>query len=63
LQQMLHDGNATANLVSDSHLAALAVEHNCQLCSSDADFARFPKLNWHNPIRFSSRSARHRNTS
>jgi uncharacterized protein len=50
LQRMLHDGNATANLVSDAHLAALAVEHNCRLCSSDADFARFPKLNWHNPI-------------
>jgi uncharacterized protein len=50
LQRMLHDGNATANLVSDAHLAALAVEHNCQLCSTDADFARFPKLNWRNPI-------------
>jgi hypothetical protein len=50
LQRMLHDGNATANLVSDAHLAALAVEHNCQLCSTDADFARFPKLNWTNPI-------------
>ena len=49
-QQMLHDGSATANLVSDAHLAALAVEHNCQLCSTDADFARFPKLNWRNPI-------------
>ena len=50
LRQMLHDGSATANLVSDAHLAALAVEHNCQLCSTDADFSRFPKLNWHNPV-------------
>ena len=50
LRQMLHDGNATANLVSDAHLAALAVEHNCRLCSTDAGFARFPKLNWHNPV-------------
>jgi uncharacterized protein len=48
-RQMLRDGSATANLVSDAHLAALAVEHNCRLCSTDADFARFRKLNWHNP--------------
>lgn len=50
LQRMLQEGSATANLVSDAHLAALAVEHNCELCSTDADFARFPGLNWHNPI-------------
>jgi toxin-antitoxin system PIN domain toxin len=50
LQRMLQEGNATANLVSDAHLAALAVEHNCELCSSDADFARFPGLNWRNPV-------------
>lgn len=50
LQRMLHDGNATANLASDAHLAALAVEHNCDLYSTDADFSRFPELNWHNPV-------------
>jgi toxin-antitoxin system PIN domain toxin len=49
-QKMLRGGNATANLVSDAHLAALAVEHNCELHSSDADFARFPGLKWRNPI-------------
>ena len=50
MQRMLHEGNATANLVSDAHLAALALEHNCELCSSDGDFARFPGLNRHNPV-------------
>src|SRR5439155_25935951 len=30
------------NLVSDAHLAALAVEHGLTLCSTDGDFARFP---------------------
>ncbi len=50
-QQMLLDGKALANLVTDAHLAALAVEHGCELASTDADFARFPKLNWRNPIR------------
>ena len=49
-QQMLRVGNATANLVSDAHLAALAVEHNCELNSSDTDFARFRGLKWKNPI-------------
>jgi toxin-antitoxin system PIN domain toxin len=49
-QRMLRAGNATANLVSDAHLAALAVEHNCTLASSDTDFARFRGLKWRNPI-------------
>ena len=51
LQKMLRGGNATANLVSDAHLAALALEHNCALQSSDADFARFPGLRWKNPLK------------
>ncbi len=38
------------NLVPDAHLAALAIEHGLTLCSADGDFARFPGLNWHNPI-------------
>jgi toxin-antitoxin system PIN domain toxin len=50
-QQMLRSGSATANLVPDAHLAALAVEHNCVLYSADADFSRFRRLNWKNPIR------------
>jgi hypothetical protein len=50
-QQMLKDGQAVANLVSDAHLAALAMEHGCELASTDSDFARFPKLKWINPLR------------
>jgi toxin-antitoxin system PIN domain toxin len=38
------------NLVPDVHLAALAIEHGLTLCSSDADFARFPGLSWLDPI-------------
>ena len=49
-QQMLRSGNAVANLVSDAHLAALAVEHNCCLHSTDTDFARFRGLKWKNPV-------------
>ena len=49
-QKLLKEGNAVGNLVSDAHLAALAVEHNCVLHSTDSDFARFPSLKWENPI-------------
>jgi len=49
-QQMLHSSNASGNLVSDAHLAALAREHNCVLHSTDTDFARFPRLKWNNPL-------------
>jgi toxin-antitoxin system PIN domain toxin len=38
------------NLTTDTHLAALAIEHQCDLHSNDADFARFPGLRWHNPL-------------
>ncbi|PYK26637.1 MAG: PIN domain nuclease [Verrucomicrobia bacterium] len=49
-QTMLRDGKAIGSLVSDAHLAALALEHNCVLQSTDADFARFKGLKWNNPI-------------
>ena len=49
-QQMLSDGQAVANLVTDAHLAALAIEHGCELASTDSDFARFSKLKWINPL-------------
>jgi len=40
-----------ANLVHDAHLAALAIEHGLELCSTDGDFARFRELRWRNPLR------------
>jgi toxin-antitoxin system PIN domain toxin len=49
-QQMLAIGNASANLVSDAHRAALALEHNSSLASTDTDFARFRGLKWINPL-------------
>jgi len=38
------------NMVSDAHLAALAIEHGLTLCSADSDFARFRELTWINPV-------------
>lgn len=50
-QKMLRDGQASANLVTDAHLAALSVEYGCTLMSTDSDFSRFPGIRWKNPLR------------
>jgi uncharacterized protein len=41
---------ATANLIQDAWLAALAVEHGCEWITNDGDFARFPGLRWRPPF-------------
>jgi len=41
---------AGGNLTTDAYLAALAVEHQAELQSTDADFERFSGLRWRNPI-------------
>lgn len=46
----------TPNLVTDAHVAALAIEHGLTLCSTDGDFARFPGLRWENPLVLSAES-------
>ncbi len=38
------------NLTTDAHLAALAIEHQAELHSNDADFGRFPGLRHVNPL-------------
>ena len=38
------------NLTTDAHIAALAVEKQAAVHSSDSDFARFAGLSWKNPI-------------
>lgn len=40
----------TGNLVPDAQLAALAIEHGLTVMTADTDFARFPGLQWHNPL-------------
>lgn len=42
---------AAGNLTTDAHLAALAIEYQAEVASTDADFARFPGLRWFNPLR------------
>ena len=38
------------NLVTDAHLAALAIEYQAEVHSNDLDFGRFPGLRWRNPL-------------
>jgi toxin-antitoxin system PIN domain toxin len=49
LRGLLTPLGTAANLVSDAHLAALAVEHGAEIVSFDADFARFPGVRWRRP--------------
>lgn len=37
------------NLVSDAHLAALALEHDAMVITYDADFGRFKGVRWRRP--------------
>lgn len=50
LRDLLETSGTAGNSTSDAHLAALAIEHGAEVCSSDSDFGRFPGLRWHNPL-------------
>jgi uncharacterized protein len=50
MRELLEPLGTGGNLTSDAHLAALALEHRAELCSSDQDFQRFPGLKWRNPL-------------
>src|SRR5947209_15409877 len=41
LRSLLEDAGTAGNLTTDAHLAALAIEYDADLFSSDNDFARF----------------------
>jgi hypothetical protein len=50
LREMMTKGQARGPLVTDAHLAALAIEHGAALATTDRDFARFPGLKFFNPL-------------
>ena len=50
LQQTLAKAGVGANLVTDAHIAALAIEYQAEVHSNDGDFSRFPGLRWRNPL-------------
>jgi toxin-antitoxin system PIN domain toxin len=50
LDSFAQPGALTSNLMTDAHIAALAIELQAEVHSNDADFARFSGLRWRNPI-------------
>ena len=46
----LREFGTAGNLTTDTHLAALAVEHQATLLTTDADFTRYSGLRWRNPL-------------
>jgi hypothetical protein len=50
LSEILVDVSARGNLVTDAHLAALAIECDAAVCTTDRDFAQFQGLRLINPL-------------
>ena len=50
LGSLLVEGDLRAGLVTDAALAAIALEHGLSVVSADSDFARFPQVDWINPV-------------
>ena len=50
LRELFAATGVAGSLTTDTHLAAIAIEHQCELHSNDADFRRFPGLRWVDPL-------------
>jgi toxin-antitoxin system PIN domain toxin len=50
LRELIVRYNIRGPLVTDAHLAALAIEHDVTLFTADADFRRFAGLKTRNPL-------------
>lgn len=49
LGELLRATGAGGNLVTDAHLAALALQYDATVMSYDNDFSRFPGVRWQQP--------------
>ena len=50
LEGLMREAAPSGKLTMDSHLAALAIEHQAELHSDGSDFSRFSGLRWRNPV-------------
>ena len=50
LQKLITAVGIGSNMVSNAHLAAIAIEHGAEVCSNDSQFNQFPGLRWRNPL-------------
>ena len=48
--ELLLKAGAGGNLTTDAQIASLGIKYNAVIHSADSDFARFPEVNWVNPI-------------
>ena len=49
LEPVIMASGTGGNLVTDAHLAAIAIEHRAEVVTYDGDFARFPGVRWRRP--------------
>lgn len=49
-QNLIVEGQTKAALMMDAHLAALVIEHDATLATTDSDFQKFSKLKTINPL-------------
>lgn len=49
-EELLRTPGLSSDDVPDVQVAALAIEHGLTLCSRDSGFARFDRLDWHDPL-------------
>ena len=47
---LLEGAGTAGDLTTDAHLAAMAIEYQAEIATTDADFSRFPGLRWFNPL-------------
>ncbi len=50
LEQCLEAAGRAGKLVTDAHLAALALDHDAEIHSADQDFRIFSGVRWRNPL-------------
>ncbi len=50
LKSLIRQAGTAGNLTTDAHIAALALEHGCTICSADNDFKRFTGVAHINPL-------------
>ena len=50
LKRVLEESGVHGPTVTDAQYAALALQHNATLYSTDKHFRRFPRLRWINPL-------------
>ena len=50
LEQCLDAAGRAGRLVTDAHLAALAMDYDAEIHTADQDFRVFPSVRWRNPL-------------